>query len=65
MDISLSDEVLPHELLDFLEILIAFIDGRTSFVYETNELAYDTAEIATRRRVTIPPGYQDNWACVL
>ncbi|MFP6740262.1 MAG: PAS domain-containing protein, partial [Alphaproteobacteria bacterium] len=65
VEISNSDVVVSYELTAFLDILVAFIEGRASYVYEATELAYDQSEIVTRRHATIPPDYRDSWSCVL
>ena len=65
VDISYSDRVLSDELPVFLDILLTFIEGRTSHVSESRELRHDGVEIITRRHVTMPPDYRDSWSCVL
>ncbi|MDP6702552.1 MAG: PAS domain-containing protein, partial [Candidatus Latescibacteria bacterium] len=63
--ISALKMVLPEELSDFKNNLIAFIEGRTSYETESIELDFDGFEITTRRNVTIPPGHQTSWSRVL
>ncbi|MFP6730098.1 MAG: PAS domain-containing protein [Alphaproteobacteria bacterium] len=52
-----SDQVRSEELPTFLDNLIAFIEGRTSYIIEAKERTYDDAEIVTRRHVVIPRGH--------
>ena len=65
LDVTHSGQLLPEELMEFLDNLITFIDGGTSYVVESTQLRYDGSKIVTRRRVTIPPDYRDSWSCVL
>ena len=60
-----GDQVRPEELLEFLDNLIAFIEGRTSYTFESKELTYDGSEIETRRHGVIPMGHQNSWSRVL
>jgi PAS domain S-box-containing protein len=60
-----SGQALPDELPEFLETLMTFIGGQSSYVFESTERTYDGEEIVTRRNATIPPEHRENWSRVL
>ena len=65
IDLDDSSNLLPAELSAFVDTLVAFIDGESSYTFESKERTYGGHAIVTRRHVTIPPDHREDWSRVL